>query len=199
MEQPGLAARRLYWPRGRLIGGSTSLNAMMYHHCSPSDFDEWASVHGCEGWSFNDLAPYLRRMECLLQIQHALRSILSTVGLRAVGKPEYSGYLRSSRMVIPACQDAGIPRRAEDVNTNGTLECHSISNIHRSERATLIPCHHVYKDRILALRVMLMLRVFFSIASVQRTYSHRRRASDEPRGALLWAHARREVILWGHS
>ena len=49
VEQPGLAARQLYWRRGRLIGGSTSLNAMIYHHCSPSDFDEWASVHRCEG------------------------------------------------------------------------------------------------------------------------------------------------------
>ncbi|KAJ5389446.1 uncharacterized protein N7496_000514 [Penicillium cataractarum] len=40
IEQPNLSSRKLYWPRGRILGGSTSLNAMMYHHCSKSDFDE---------------------------------------------------------------------------------------------------------------------------------------------------------------
>ncbi|KAJ2970688.1 hypothetical protein NQ176_g8065 [Zarea fungicola] len=43
VEQPGLAYRRLYWPRGKLLGGSTSINAMMYHHGSKSDYDEWGN------------------------------------------------------------------------------------------------------------------------------------------------------------
>ncbi|KAF3008126.1 hypothetical protein E8E15_001309 [Penicillium rubens] len=122
VEQPGLAARRLYWPRGRLIGGSTSLNAMMYHHCSPSDFDEWASVHGCEGWSFNDLAPYLRRMEMFTP--DSARPAIDTEHRGSSGCWQ-TGYSWLSEIIedgfIPACQDAGIPRRADVNTTNGTL------------------------------------------------------------------------------
>jgi choline dehydrogenase len=47
-----------YWPRGKLIGGSTSMNAMVYHHGSPSDFDEWERL-GAAGWGYENLAPYV--------------------------------------------------------------------------------------------------------------------------------------------
>jgi choline dehydrogenase-like flavoprotein len=47
-----------YWPRGKVLGGCTSINGMIYHHGSPSDFDEWEKL-GATGWSYHDMAPYV--------------------------------------------------------------------------------------------------------------------------------------------
>jgi choline dehydrogenase-like flavoprotein len=60
--EPGLGGRRLYLPRGRMIGGSGSMNAMIYLRGNRLDYDEWAA-QGCEGWSYDDVLPYFKRSE----------------------------------------------------------------------------------------------------------------------------------------
>lgn len=59
---PGLGDRRLIWPRGRVLGGSSSINAMIYVRGQPEDYDAWAAA-GCEGWSYADLLPFFRKAE----------------------------------------------------------------------------------------------------------------------------------------
>jgi choline dehydrogenase len=54
--------RRLYWPRGRGWGGSSSINGMIYIRGHARDYDHWRQM-GCEGWSFADVLPYFRRAE----------------------------------------------------------------------------------------------------------------------------------------
>jgi len=61
-EEPGLGGRRLYLPRGRVIGGSSSINAMIYLRGHRADFDEWAAS-GCTGWSYDEVLPYFKRSE----------------------------------------------------------------------------------------------------------------------------------------
>ena len=61
-EEPGLGGRRLYLPRGRVIGGSSSINAMIYIRGHRADFDEWAEM-GCAGWSYDEVLPYFERSE----------------------------------------------------------------------------------------------------------------------------------------
>ncbi|WP_027005233.1 GMC family oxidoreductase [Conexibacter woesei] len=62
--QPQAAAggRRLHWPRGRVLGGSTSLNAMIYVRGAREDYDAWADA-GATGWSWDDVAPDFDRIE----------------------------------------------------------------------------------------------------------------------------------------
>src|SRR5215472_16676775 len=55
--------RRLYWPRGRGWGGSSSINGMIYIRGHARDYDHWRQM-GCEGWSFADVLPYFKRAEC---------------------------------------------------------------------------------------------------------------------------------------
>jgi choline dehydrogenase-like flavoprotein len=60
--EPGLNGRRLYMPRGRVIGGSSSINAMIYIRGNRADYDAWAAL-GCEGWSYDEVLPYFKRGE----------------------------------------------------------------------------------------------------------------------------------------
>jgi choline dehydrogenase len=61
-EEPGLGGRRLYLPRGKVVGGSGSINAMIYIRGNRADYDEWAAG-GAEGWSYDDVLPYFKRSE----------------------------------------------------------------------------------------------------------------------------------------
>ena len=61
--EPHLGGRRLAAPRGRVIGGSSSINGMIYVRGHPLDYECWAES-GAAGWGWADVAPYFRRMEC---------------------------------------------------------------------------------------------------------------------------------------
>lgn len=59
---PGLAGRSISWPRGRVLGGSSSINGLLYVRGQPQDYDGWAQL-GNIGWSWDDIQPIFRRAE----------------------------------------------------------------------------------------------------------------------------------------
>ena len=60
--EPHLDNRRLWWPRGKGLGGSSAINGMVYMRGHPRDYDEWRQF-GLAGWSWDDVLPYFRRLE----------------------------------------------------------------------------------------------------------------------------------------
>jgi choline dehydrogenase len=60
--EPGLGGRRLFLPRGRMLGGCSSINAMIYIRGNRADYDGWAE-HGAAGWTYEEVLPYFRRAE----------------------------------------------------------------------------------------------------------------------------------------
>ncbi len=62
VPQPELQGRRLYWPRGKMLGGSTSMNAMIYQRGHRATYDQWAAA-GNDGWGYTDLLPQFRALE----------------------------------------------------------------------------------------------------------------------------------------
>ena len=64
--EPNMQGRRMRQPRGRILGGSSSINGMMYHRGSAADFDQWAAETGEPGWDYAHLLPYFQRHEHVL-------------------------------------------------------------------------------------------------------------------------------------
>ena len=60
--EPQMNNRKMYWPRGKMLGGSSSINAMMYVRGNRQDYNEWAEL-GAQGWSFPEVLPYFKKME----------------------------------------------------------------------------------------------------------------------------------------
>ena len=63
VPQHRAAGRSIYWPRGRTLGGSSSMNAMIYIRGSRYDYQTWRDDHGCTGWTYADLMPYFLKAE----------------------------------------------------------------------------------------------------------------------------------------
>lgn len=61
--QARLGGRRLYMPQGRVLGGGSSINGLIYTRGLPQDYDAWRDVADCAGWSFADVLPFFRRSE----------------------------------------------------------------------------------------------------------------------------------------
>ena len=59
---PGLNGRKLKWPRGKVLGGCSSINGLLYVRGQHQDYDRWATL-GCQGWSYSDVLPYFKRSE----------------------------------------------------------------------------------------------------------------------------------------
>ncbi|KAH9929526.1 GMC oxidoreductase [Epithele typhae] len=60
--QPQLDDRSIHWPRGKILGGSGSINYMVFHHCDPADFDAWERL-GAKGWGYESLEKYFIKSE----------------------------------------------------------------------------------------------------------------------------------------
>lgn len=59
---PNMNGRQIYWPRGKTLGGSSSINGLVYIRGQREDYDHWASL-GCKGWSYEDVLPYFTKSE----------------------------------------------------------------------------------------------------------------------------------------
>ena len=80
--QKHLNGREIDQPRGKVLGGSSSINGMTFLRGNPLDYDNWASVEGCTGWSFADCLPYFKKFERRQGNSDAFRSNSGMVGVK---------------------------------------------------------------------------------------------------------------------
>ncbi len=109
VPQKGLNGRKGYQPRGKLLGGSSGLNAMIYIRGNKADYDEWAAL-GNEGWSFKDVLPYFKKSqhrEAGENEYHAQGGLLNVAKLRSPGS--------INEIFLDACDQLQIPRN-DDFN-----------------------------------------------------------------------------------
>ncbi|WP_254521434.1 GMC family oxidoreductase [Natrinema caseinilyticum] len=107
--QSELCDRELYWPRGKTLGGSSSMNAMIYIRGQPADYDHWAEV-GNEGWGYEDVLPYFMRAE---NNERGISDYHAISGPRNVADHQSRNEL--SEAFVEAGHVVGLPRN-EDFN-----------------------------------------------------------------------------------
>ena len=109
LPEPQLDGRVLWWPRGKVLGGSSAINAMCYTRGAPGDYDDWAAA-GAQGWAWQDVLPYFIRAEGNV---HGGDALHGASGPLAVSDLRHVNPL--SRMFIAAGEQAGFPAN-EDFN-----------------------------------------------------------------------------------
>src|SRR5215467_2257528 len=107
--EPELDDRRIIQPRGKLLGGSSSINGLLYLRGQPADFDHWRQL-GNAGWSFEDVLPYFRRAEDQERGADALHGTGGPLAVSDVCEPH-----PLCEAFIEANQQAGFPRN-DDFN-----------------------------------------------------------------------------------
>lgn len=105
--EPQLDGRALWWPRGKVLGGSSSINAMCYARGVPGDYDEWAAL-GAQGWDWNTVLPYFRRSE---HNERGADALHGGDGPLYVSDLRYTNPL--SHAFIEAGEQAGFPRNRD--------------------------------------------------------------------------------------
>ncbi len=106
---PNLGGRRVFWPRGKVLGGSSSINGLLYVRGQAADYDHWRQL-GNTGWSYADVLPYFRRSEDRIGKADPLHG---TGGGLAVS--DVAGGHPLSEAFIRAAMEEGIPRN-DDFN-----------------------------------------------------------------------------------
>jgi len=107
--EPELDNRQVIQPRGKVLGGSSSINGLLYLRGQPADYDHWRQL-GNSGWSFDDVLPYFRRAEHQERGEDALHGVGGPLAVSNVCEPHLL-----CEAFIDAAQQAGYPRN-DDFN-----------------------------------------------------------------------------------
>src|SRR5271156_5888918 len=104
--EPHLHNRRLYWPRGKVLGGSSAINAMIYIRGNRADYDYWREL-GNEGWGFAEVLPYFKKSE---NQERGASEYHGVGGAVNVADPRYVNPL--TRVFLAAAAEIGIAGNA---------------------------------------------------------------------------------------
>ena len=105
--EPGTAGRPIHWPRGRVLGGSSSINGMLYVRGHAADFDAWAQM-GARGWSYDEVLPFFRKSENYIQGKSDLRGKNGPLQVE-----DYRTILPLTHRFVEGAQQAGHPIRPD--------------------------------------------------------------------------------------
>jgi choline dehydrogenase len=96
--------RRLIFPQSRVLGGGSSINAMVYTRGNPADYDAWAAEEGCAGWSWQEVLPYFRRAEDNERFANAFHGSNGPLAVSDQISPH-----PLTKVFLRAAQQAGLP------------------------------------------------------------------------------------------
>ena len=184
---PAMNNRRIYWPRGWVVGGSSTVNGMQWVHGTPHLFDEWA-MDGCPGWSYQDLAPWFRKIESYANGDPELRGQNGPVTVT-----EYRPEDPLADAFLDALAQSGVGERVNDYNTRGWGGSYMQYNTRRGVRCNT---RMAYLDDAVHRPNLTLI----TGALAQRILLDRNRATGIRAisgGKTLNFSARREVILCG--
>ena len=91
----GVSRARRRYEQGRILGGGSSVNAMVANRGAPSDYDEWGEM-GATGWSFEAALPYFRKLERDLDCDGPLHGKDGPIAIRRLPEHDWNGYTRAA-------------------------------------------------------------------------------------------------------
>ena len=106
--EPRMNNRRIFWPRGHIVGGSTTVNGMIWVHGDPAEFDHWRDAYGLPGWGFDDLAPLFHQLETYAPGRAGTRGTKGPVTIT-----EFAPHTPLMEAFLTACVQSGIPATAD--------------------------------------------------------------------------------------
>ncbi|TFK33230.1 GMC oxidoreductase-domain-containing protein, partial [Crucibulum laeve] len=119
--QAAALGKQNFWPRAKLLGGCSSINAQMAQYGAPGDFDQWATLTGDSSWSYANLSKYIKKFEHFHP--HPDYPEVDT-SVRGSEGPVHIGYFNSvteaSKAFVKACVNVGIPFTPDFGGVNGT-------------------------------------------------------------------------------
>ncbi|WP_439591339.1 GMC family oxidoreductase [Microbacterium sp.] len=189
VPQEKLEGRTVYWPRGKTLGGSSSLNAMMWVRGFAADYDEWADTAG-SAWSWDSLVPYFQRVENTQDPAHPTQG---TGGPQAV--EHQRDPRRHTRAFLDAAREAGYPVTAPNL-PDGQGFTQTMVSQHRGGRASTADAYLRPAKGRTNLRIVTnahVRRVTFSPGETPRATG----VYVDIDGITRHASATREVILSG--
>jgi choline dehydrogenase len=107
-SQANLQGRKIYHPRGKVLGGSSSTNAMAYVRGQRDDFDNWKQ-HGCDGWGYDDVLPYFKKSEHNEQFENEFHARGGPMNVTQA----HWYHTAIGEAFIQACVQKGIPSNAD--------------------------------------------------------------------------------------
>jgi choline dehydrogenase len=184
--EPGLFGRRVFLPRGKMLGGCSSMNALIYMRGARSDFDNWASEYGATGWSYDEVLPYFKRSENNADISDEFHG--TDGGLNVTAQRWLSPHAQA---FIESAVEAGIDRNPDfngaDQEGAGLFQL-TAKQGHRSSAADAFLRPALERDNVELITNATVHRVLLEDGkAVGVEYEHD--------GAIHTAKANREIIL----
>jgi choline dehydrogenase len=106
-SDPGAHGRPVFWPRGKVLGGSGSINSVVYIRGNRRDYDHWCYL-GNEGWSYESVLPYFKKSENQQHGPSSVHGVGGPIDICDIHPPN-----PSSRAFVEACVQMGFPRGAD--------------------------------------------------------------------------------------
>ncbi|THH14403.1 hypothetical protein EW146_g5923 [Bondarzewia mesenterica] len=199
-----LGNRQIYWPRGKILGGTSAINCLIYHRCAPSDFEEWSRL-GAVGWDYKDLLPYFLKAENYSPDPHFPLVKKSDHGF---GGPWQVGQQRCEpapihQILLETCKSLGIFDVSDLCTASGTLGAAEFMTFtdqsgKRSSAATAyLPPSVMSRSNLKVLTNIMVERILFSTPSenggIPRAIGVE--LSPTATGPRYRIHAKQEVIL----
>ncbi|MBM3595831.1 MAG: GMC family oxidoreductase, partial [Alphaproteobacteria bacterium] len=128
---PSAAGRSFTWPAGRLLGGGSAINGLVYTRGARFDYDDWA-LPGCPGWSYDEFEPRFRRAEHFVGDQPGGVEVLGTEGPQRLS--QFPELLPVTQAFIEACWQVGLPRKPSYCDGNPEGAYHTTGTIAGGER-----------------------------------------------------------------
>ena len=109
-EDPSTKNRRHVWPRGKVLGGSSAINGMLYVRGQPGDFDDWRDTYGCTGWGWDEVLKYYKKSENNERGSNPYHGFGGLLNISDLTEKH-----PISAKMIDACREAGMPA-IDDIN-----------------------------------------------------------------------------------